>query len=143
MAFSILRPGGPRARRVWPWLGGLVLALLGWVVLDLAYVSLGAETDQAQAADVIVVLGCNIEGDNGQPGECIQARADQALALYRRGLAPWIIASGGGGKGRRTEAAVLTRVLVAAGVPAGAIVPEDRSLDTIQNLRNSQALMQS
>src|SRR5689334_1742849 len=49
----------------------------------------------------------------------------------------------GGGKGRRTEAAVLTRVLVAAGIPAGAIVPEDRSLDTIQNLRNSQAIMQS
>lgn len=131
-------------RRISPWqrwLSGIALALLLWVALDLAYVSIGAETDQAQVADVIVVLGCNIEGDNGQPGECIQARAGQAALLYHHGLAPWIIASGGGGKERRTEAAVLTRVLIAAGVPAAAILAEDQSRDTIQNLRNSQALM--
>lgn len=143
MTPSVMRSARRRFRWVGRALGGLVLALVLWVALDLAYVSLDAETDLAQPADVIVVLGCNIEGDNGQPGECLQARADQAALLYRQGLAPWIIASGGGGKGRRTEAAVLTRVLVAAGVPATAILPEDRSHDTIQNIRNSQTLMQS
>ncbi len=73
--------------------------------------------------------------------ECIQARAAQAVRLYRQGLARWIIVSGVGGQAGRNEAAVLTRVLVAAGVPADAILAEDRSRDTIQNIHNSQAIM--
>ncbi len=128
-----------QARRTWPWwrwLGGLVVLLLVWTVGDLAYVSLGAETDQAQAADVMIVLGCGSGGDNGQESDCIQARAGHAAVLYQHGLAPWIIASG-----RGSEAAALTRVLVAAGVPAAVILAEDRSRDTIQNIRNSQAIM--
>src|SRR5262245_33015411 len=120
---------------------GLALLLL-WAGGDLAFVAGGAETDEAQPADTILVLGCSICG--GPPGgtrPCSQARADHAAALYRQGLAPWVIASGGGAAGERTEAEVLTAILVADGVPGAAVVAENQSHDTIQNILNSQRIM--
>jgi len=119
-----------------------LLFVLCWVGGDLAYVSLGAETDHAAPADVIVVLGCHIYDDNG-PSPCIRARAGHAAALYRQGLARWVIPSGGPTAQGPTEAAVFTRVLVEDGVPATAIVPEAAAHDTIQNIYNSRAIMQA
>ncbi len=139
MTSSTVSSPAVRARQTWPWwrgLVGLVVALLVWTIGDLAYVSLGAETDQAQAADVLIVLGCGASAEDGQASDCIQARAGHAAALYGRGLAPAVIASGG-----RNEVAALTRVLVAGGVPAEAVLAENHSRDTIQNIRNSQAIM--
>jgi uncharacterized SAM-binding protein YcdF (DUF218 family) len=118
---------------------GLLLLLL-WPAGDLAFVTLGAETDHATRADVILVLGCHVYGESG-PSPCIRARAGHAAALYRQGLARWIIPTGGPSAGGPTEAEVLTRVLTEAGVPATAIVPETQAHNTIQNIRYSQAIM--
>jgi uncharacterized SAM-binding protein YcdF (DUF218 family) len=119
---------------------GLGLLLLLWGAGDLAFVTLGAETDHAAPADVILVLGCHVYGENG-PSPCIRARAGHAAALYHQGLARWVIPTGGPTEQGPTEAEVLARVLVEAGVPVTAIVPEAQALNTIQNIRYSQAIM--
>jgi uncharacterized SAM-binding protein YcdF (DUF218 family) len=123
----------------------LLLGALGvWVGGDLLFVTAGAEEDQARPADVILVLGCSIYGGSpGDPSTCIQARADHAAAVYRRGLAPYVIASGGGAPGEATEAEALTGVLTAGGVPASAVLAEDESHDTIQNILNSERIMRA
>src|SRR6266508_96001 len=88
----------------------------------------------------MLVLGCNIVGHDG-PSPCISARAGHAADLYKRGLAPTIIATGGPVEGLTTESEVLTDVLEGNGVPQDAIIQEKRALDTIQNMAYSQAIM--
>ena len=123
---------------------GLMLIPVVWTLGDLAYVRIGAEDDRAAPADVILVLGCSIYGGrDGGPSPCIAARADHAAALYRQGLAPHVIASGGEVDETRTEASALAHEMEAQGVPAAAISLEDQSHDTIQNILNSQQIMRA
>jgi uncharacterized SAM-binding protein YcdF (DUF218 family) len=120
----------------------ILLPVLVWFALDLIYVSVGAEDDYATHADVIIVLGCNTLSHNGV-NPCISARAGHAADLYKEGFAPTIIATGGptAGPDRPTESEVLESVLESDGVPQGAIIQENRALDTIQNMSYSQTIM--
>jgi uncharacterized SAM-binding protein YcdF (DUF218 family) len=112
-----------------------------WFIDDLAYVTTGAEYDDAQNADVILVLGCNI-GSPEQPSPCMQARAAHAAELYGAGRAGYVIASGGQSHPEITEAAALARLLERDGVPRDRIVLEERANNTIQNMRYSAEIMQ-
>ena len=50
--------------------------------------------DRAQPADAVVLLGTMVyPGD--VPGPALERRAEHAVALYQRGLAPHVICSGG------------------------------------------------
>ncbi|HKP54318.1 MAG TPA: YdcF family protein [Chloroflexia bacterium] len=123
----------------------VLLLLVMWVGLDFAYVSIGAETDYAIPADVIIVLGCRIHGDaSGGFSYCIRARADHAADLYKRDLSDHIIATGGATEDGRgpTESSVLYGLLRQDGVPESAIIQESQAHNTIQNLSYSQAIMQ-
>lgn len=69
-----------------------------------------------------------------------------AARLYRAGVAPRIIVSGGSyleqqGHEVPLEAEAMRNFLVALGVPADAIVQEGRSLNTIENMREVHALV--
>ncbi|MDQ6692850.1 MAG: YdcF family protein [Chloroflexota bacterium] len=112
-----------------------VLLFVLWGGGDLAYVSTGNVLDEAAHADVIIVLGCN------PYNLCIKARADHAAGLYRRGLASHIIPTGGSSGEEPVEADMLAQLLQADGVPLSAIFPENKALDTIQNIENSRAIM--
>ena len=63
-----------------------------------------------------------------------------AAQLYRRGVAPRVIVSGGnlqmlrGGAAANTEAEGMRRFLIDLGVPAEAIVTEGASINTIENM---------
>lgn len=121
----------------------VLLLMMVWVGSDFAYISIGAETDYAAPADTIIVLGCRIHGDApGGLSYCIRARADHAADLYKRGLAPHIIATGGEAQDGLTESSVLTLVLQQDGVPESAIVQESQAHNTIQNISFSNAIMQ-
>ena len=76
-----------------------------------------AHLDEARKADVIVVLGAAQYW--GRPSPVLRARLDHALDLYRRGLAPRIITTGGYGTGAEfTESEVSREYLSEQGVPA-------------------------
>lgn len=95
---------------------------------SLAGVISASRDDQRGAAGAIVVLGA--AQYNGKPSPVLRSRLDHALALYREGLAPELVVTGGIGTGDRvSEATVGRQYLVAAGVPATAVVvrPEGRS----------------
>src|SRR5215467_7091717 len=73
--------------------------------------------DEAQPADVIVVLGA--AEYRGRPSPVLRARLDHALDLYRRQLAPRILTTGGaGGDPIYTESEVGRAYLSQQGVPA-------------------------
>jgi uncharacterized SAM-binding protein YcdF (DUF218 family) len=92
------------------------------------------ERDEQRSADAIVVLGA-AEYD-GRPSPVFRARLDHAVSLYRAGLAPVLVVTGGKAYGdRTTEAAVARDFAIAQGVPAAAILVEDRGRTTLESLR--------
>jgi len=82
---------------------------------------------------VIVVLGA--AEYRGRPSPVFKARLDHALELYRRGLAPRVLTSGGaGGDPVFTEGGVGRSYLVGSGVPSEAIIVEPEAETTVQSM---------
>ena len=115
-------------------LGGLPWAFCLWQVLR------GTHGDELAPADAIIVLGRQLVQD--QPTAVFEARLDHAEALWRRGLAARIFVAGGTtGKARRSEAEVGRDWLLARGIPIEAVLLEDQSQHTLENLFNVRAEM--
>lgn len=113
-------------------LGGLALILVGGYT-TYRIVSQG-DRDDARPADAIVVLGA--AQYDGRPSPVFKARLDHAIDLYRAGLAPHFVVTGGKAVGdRTTEAAAARAYAMANGVRASAILVEDQARTTIQSIR--------
>ena len=81
-------------------------------------------------ADVIVIPGA--AQLDGTPGDVLQARLDQAVRLFRAGVAPLIITVGSGAPGdRTTEADSGRRWLINNGVPRSAVIALPEGRDTL------------
>jgi uncharacterized SAM-binding protein YcdF (DUF218 family) len=96
--------------------------------------------DEAQPADVIVVLGA--AEYRGRPSPVLRARLDHALDLYNRKLAPSIMTTGGaGGDPVFTEGGVGRSYLIGHGVPSEAIIVENESESTVESLTMASEIM--
>jgi uncharacterized SAM-binding protein YcdF (DUF218 family) len=123
----------------------LALAAAG-AVLVAAYVTYliwqQGEQDDRRPADAVVVLGA--AQYDGTPSPVFRARLEHAVELYRDGLAPYFVVTGGRAPGdRTTEAAVARTYALAHGVPDKAILVEDRSRNTLDSLRSVASLMRT
>ena len=118
-----------------------VAAVLCVWVLSLILVVVYERLDTKSPAHAIVVLGA--AQYDGRPSPVLRARVDHAIGLWRRGLAPRLIMTGGRGRGdTTTEAAVEKRYAVAHGVPDTAILVEPESRSTSESMRNVAAMIQ-
>jgi len=110
-----------------------LLAALVWLA-SLASVVAAARRDTAAPADAIVVLGA--AQYDGRPSPVFRARLDHAAVLFRRGLAPVVIVTGGTGTGDTvSEAVVGRRYLVAAGLPDAAVEAESAGRTSARSVR--------
>jgi uncharacterized SAM-binding protein YcdF (DUF218 family) len=99
------------------------------------------ETDDQRPADAIVVLGAAHYEET--PSAVFAARLDHAIDLYHAGLARYLVTTGGRAPGDRlAEADAARAYAIDHGVPAEAILGEDRGRDTLASVRNVAALMQ-
>jgi uncharacterized SAM-binding protein YcdF (DUF218 family) len=122
-----------------------LLALL--VVLTIGYLFYVAKQiqhqsliEEARQADVIIVLGA--AEYRGRPSPVLQARLNHALALYRQGMAPYILTTGGaGGDPVYTEGEVGRGYLTQHGVPSEAILVEPEGATTAQSLEAAVEIM--
>src|ERR1035438_492086 len=135
-----LGPGGVAS------LGLALLTVLGFAGLPWVFrfrqVLRGIHGEEPAPADAILVLGRKLEQDCLTP--VFEARLAHAEALWRQGLAPRIFVAGGTtGTARRSEAEAGRDWLVVRGVPAAAILLEDRSQHTLENLFNVRAEMRA
>ena len=113
--------------------------VLLWL-LSLLMVIVYERRDTKRPAHAIVVLGA--AQYDGKPSPVLRARVDHAIQLWRQGLAPVLVMTGGRGEGdTTTEAAVERRYAISKGVPAKAILTEGRSRSTSETLRNVAAMM--
>ena len=119
----------------------LALIVAGWLASMAAVVSRSRE-DQARAADAIVVLGA--AQYVGRPSPVLKARLDHGIDLYKRGLAPRLIVTGGRGTGDTTsEAAVSRRYAIKQGVPADSILAESEGRTTSESMRAVASMMEA
>jgi vancomycin permeability regulator SanA len=91
-----------------------------------------------ERAPLIVVLGCQAYSFGA--GTELRARSDRAAALYRAGLAPRVLASGGYSAGQWSEPEAIRDRLVDRDVPAAAVELDHRGTSTrgtIASLRDS------
>jgi len=96
--------------------------------------------DEHPNADAIVVLGA--AQYDGRPSPVLQARVDHAVDLYQSGIARYLIVTGGKEEGdRTTEAAAARAVAIARGVPASAILVEDRGRTTLESMRGVATIL--
>ncbi len=89
-----------------------------------------------EKADVIVGFGCY--DDNV---------ARRAAQLFQEGYAPVVVFTGGAGRNTsglftQSEAAIFARVAMDLGVPESAILLEDRSTNTKENIHFTRALLE-
>ena len=96
--------------------------------------------DQAQRADVIVILGARVEAD-GQPGPDLRSRTLHAVALFQQGLAPVIICTGGYHNDPLSAASVCRRLALSQGVPSVSLLLADGSMTTSEDATNASLLM--
>src|SRR6185503_15390848 len=134
----------PRPRRInWWRLGWLfgALMIIAWAA-SLAGVLIWARRDTAEPSSAIVVLGA--AQYVGRPSPVLRARLDHAIELWKRGLAPRIIFTGGFGERDTTsEAAVGQRYAIQHGVPPGSILIENTGRSTSESIKHVATLMES
>jgi uncharacterized SAM-binding protein YcdF (DUF218 family) len=123
-------------------LGVVGLLLLGLWALTMVEIVVTGRRDEARPASAIVVLGA--AQYVGRPSPVLRARLDHAIELWRSGLAPRMIVTGGRGDGDTTsEAAVSRRYVLRRGVPDSAIVLENTGRTTRESLQGVAAIMRS
>lgn len=94
-----------------------------------------------QRCGCIIVLGAKVHSD-GSMSRCLRLRCDAAADAWKNGAAERMILCGGRlGDAPRSEAAVMAEYLLSCGVPSTAMLPEDRSRNTVENLQNAREIM--
>jgi uncharacterized SAM-binding protein YcdF (DUF218 family) len=112
-------------------LRGWILSPIGWLERPLVV------DDPARTADAIVVLGAPLRGD--RITAVLAERVDAAAAMWRRHLAPVVVATGGVTSGTRAEADAIAEALAERGVTN--VLVERQSRSTVENARMTRALL--
>jgi uncharacterized SAM-binding protein YcdF (DUF218 family) len=129
-------------RHLRPIIAFVLLAAAILYTVSLLAVLVVSQQDQRRPVDAIVVLGA--AQYNGRPSPVLRARLDHALGLYREGLAPLIVVTGGVGRGDTTsEAIVGRRYLMAHGVPARGVVAQPEGRTTMASMTAVAAWLRS
>src|ERR1700722_18496355 len=117
----------------------LILAVMTYLIVTGVQVWLTSRESVPRPASAIVVMGA--AQYDGVPSPDLRARLDEALILYRRGLAPFVVVAGYKEKGDQfTEAQAGARYLENQGVPSSAIARVGGS-DSYENLADADVVL--
>jgi uncharacterized SAM-binding protein YcdF (DUF218 family) len=120
----------------------LVLAGFVYVCLNIVQVWTVGRSDSRKAVDAIGVMG--VAQYDGRPSPQLQARLDHVLTLWKEGVAPLVVTTGGNQPGDRfTEARASADYLIAAGIPESSISMEDIGSSTRQSLQGVADILKS
>jgi uncharacterized SAM-binding protein YcdF (DUF218 family) len=91
------------------------------------------------ASDAIVIFAGGV-GESGRAGVGVQERVSKAVSLFHDGVAPRLIISSGFVYTLR-EAEVIKAIAIANGVPAEAIILEERAANTYENVEFTNQIL--
>ncbi|RYD79497.1 MAG: YdcF family protein [Verrucomicrobiaceae bacterium] len=118
-------------------LGALLLLL---ILLPVGALLWDGLSDELGKADVALVLGNTVNPD-GSPSLRLVARLDRTIELYRAGLFPQVIVSGGVGKEGHDEAIVMRDYLVQRGIPTERILVDSQGVNTYASAEMTRSWM--
>lgn len=118
----------------------IILSICLITIIEINIFHKGFNT-KPQKADVIIILGCAVWKD--VPSPALYERIYKAYELYKEGYAKKIIATGAQGEGENiTEAKAIKKQLIRLGINASDIIEEDKSSNTVENIKFSKRIMQ-
>jgi uncharacterized SAM-binding protein YcdF (DUF218 family) len=120
----------------------LAVALVMVAGAAVAYATVPRGNISRPTFDVIIVLGYPTNPD-GRASPVERARVMEGIREYRRGKAPVLIMTGGAAHNEHIEADAMANFAIAQGIPAGAILREEKAQNTIQNAWYSVRIMQA
>ncbi len=128
-----------------PWPLGL-LAILGGLMLFFGVtgsrITRAATESPTKKADVIVVFGAAEYA--GRPSPVYKARLDHGYELFRQGMAPVVITTGGSGQDPNfSEGGVGRDYLLRRDVPEQALIAETQGSDTAQSAARVANIMRA
>ena len=133
----------PRGRHWTVWLGSVagvaVFVWLGSICLGIAG---EASRQEIHPADAIVVFGAAEYA--GRPSPVYRARLDHAYDLFRQGLAPVVMTTGGAAADPSySEGGVGHDYLMHRGIPDSNLIAETRGSDTAQSAERIGVIMRA
>lgn len=133
----------PRRRPIhWLWQALVLVAGVAAIFVFVICFSIvhAADLQQLQKADAIVVFGAAEYA--GRPSPVFRARLDHAWDLFRRGIAPMIITTGGAGEDPNySEGGVGHDYLMRRGVPEAKLIAETQGADTAQSAQRVAVIL--
>jgi uncharacterized SAM-binding protein YcdF (DUF218 family) len=122
----------------------LAVLLSGLLYLVVTFVQVRRQEarDEAREVDAIMVLGA--AQFNGKPSPVLEARLSHAFDLWKQGLAPIIVVTGGKQPGDKfTEASTGAEYLIQRGVPDEAIRREVQGTTSWESIAASARFLKS
>jgi uncharacterized SAM-binding protein YcdF (DUF218 family) len=129
-----------------PWLlwieGSLLAALAGFLTLTGVHIAHEGSLQELHHADAIVVFGAAEYA--GHPSPVLRARLDHAFDLFRQGIAPVVITTGGAAADPRfSEGGVGVDYLKRRGIPERNLIAETQGSDTAQSAVRVAVIMRA
>ncbi|MFN8035569.1 MAG: YdcF family protein [Acidimicrobiia bacterium] len=130
------------ARIAWRALLLAAVIAVGYFLVTFVQVWRSSRADHRRPSQAIVVLGA--AQYDGRPSAVLRARLDHAADLYRAGIAPTVVVTGGKVPGDRyTEATVGADYLHSRGVPDSAILRETTSRSSWESLEAASRFLRA
>ncbi len=118
----------------------MAAAVTFWLGMVATWIAIGPAVTGTERGETAIVLGAAAVGDI--PSPVFAARLDHATTLYREGRVKRVLVTGGRSpEDTLSEAEAGCAYLQARGIPGAAILREDRSRTTRQNLDNAAAIL--
>jgi uncharacterized SAM-binding protein YcdF (DUF218 family) len=115
---------------------------LAYLVSTCVAIAREASYQELHSADAIVVFGA--AEYSGRPSPVYRARLDHAFELFRRGIAPEVITTGGAAADPRfSEGGVGRDYLARRGIPEPNLIAETQSSDTAQSAERVGVIMRA
>lgn len=119
----------------------LILLTVGYIGKNVFDICSFSTEDQRQKADVAIILGA--AAYNGEVSPVFRERIDHGITLYQERYVDRLIVTGGRAEGAKgSEAAAARDYLLAQGIPEEAVLLEEESTITQENLENSKVIME-
>ena len=125
------------------WLGALALvAVATFLILTAIGIVHGGSLQEPHTADAIVVFGAAEYA--GRPSPVLRARLDHAFDLFRKGIAPVVITTGGAASDPKfSEGGVGRDYLQHRGIPERSLIAETQGSDTAQSAVRVAVIMRA
>ena len=140
VSFAAMGKWPPRRRLSHLGIGAALLLVGAAAVIVPAYLTVPKRNTAEDQVDCLLVLGSPTEID-GSATPAQRWRVDEAVREYQAGRAPRMLMTGGMTVLHYTEAQTMAQYAMRRGVPASAILEETQARTTLENIRNSQGIL--